>query len=88
VGAKPWDQTGTISHRVVRMFQKKRAAYPAMPPNKPMQPTPLRADKIAAILASRCTQTPFRSIGAARLMGKALARSKQSISVDNKVPKN
>jgi hypothetical protein len=31
-----------------------------------MQPTPLRVDKIAAILAAECAQTLFRSMGAAR----------------------
>ena len=35
-----------------------------------MQPSPLRIDKIGPILASRCTRMLFRSIGAARLMGK------------------
>jgi hypothetical protein len=39
-----------------------------------MQPTPLRAEKIAAILALRCARTSFRSIGAARLMGNPLGR--------------
>jgi hypothetical protein len=37
-----------------------------------MQPTPLRVDKIAAILAARRARTLSRSITAARLMGKPL----------------
>jgi hypothetical protein len=46
-----------------------------------MQPTPLRVDKIGAILASRCARTSFRSIGAARLMGKPLARAIESRTI-------
>jgi hypothetical protein len=36
-------------------------------PNTRFHPTPLRVDKIAAILASRCTQAISRSIRAARV---------------------
>jgi hypothetical protein len=41
-------------------------------PNPPMQPTPLRVDKIRSILASLCAQKAFRSSRAARLMGTPL----------------
>ncbi len=44
----------------------------ALPPNKRLHPTPLRVDKIVAILASRCTRTTSRSIGAARVKRRAL----------------
>jgi hypothetical protein len=44
-------------------------SIPDTPPNPPMQSTPLRVDKIVAILTFRCGQTSFQSIRAARLMG-------------------
>jgi len=46
------------------------------PPNQPMQPTPLRVDKIVAILAFKCARTSFRSVTAARLMGNPFGRSR------------
>jgi hypothetical protein len=39
-------------------------------PNPPMQPTPLRVGKIAAILAPRCAQTSFRSISSGAADGQ------------------
>jgi hypothetical protein len=45
-----------------------------------MQPTPLRVDKIGAILASRCGKNVFQSISAARLMGNSFGGVYQPLS--------
>jgi hypothetical protein len=41
--------------------------HTSVPPNPRFHPTPLRVGKIGAILASECTRTISRSIGAARV---------------------
>jgi hypothetical protein len=53
------------------MQQSPRVARP----NKPIQPTPLRGLKIAAILKAGCAQQLSRSTSPARLMGKPLGRN-------------
>src|SRR5690242_8860788 len=45
-----------------------------------MHPTPLRVDKIIDILKAMSTRSPFRSIGAARVMGRPVGCSCRSRS--------
>jgi len=48
-----------------------------LPPNKPIQPTPLRGPKIVAILKSGIGPTAILIYTAARLMGRTLGGSIQ-----------
>jgi hypothetical protein len=58
-------------------YQRKIQGGHAGQPNPPMHPTPLRVDKIVAILKGVPTRSLSRSTDAARVMG---------IPLDDKVP--